>query len=120
MGAALLVMLGGAVGAVLRVAVSLRLPTVGFPRATLLVNAVGSLLLGATSAAAGEAPDAVTPLVALGFCGALTTFSTFAFEVAALFESGARRLAAAYGACSVAVALIACAGGFFAVTLVTG
>ena len=113
----LLVVVGGALGAVLRHLVALQLPTVGFPRATLLVNATGSLLLGATSAAAGADHDALTALVATGFCGALTTFSTFALETARLLESGARRLAAAYVASSVAVALVACASGYAAVTL---
>ena len=110
-----LVLLGGAVGAVLRYAVALRLVTAGFPRATLLVNAAGSLLLGATSAAVGTDHEAASALVATGLCGALTTFSTFALETARLVEQGRRRTAAVYCALSVGVALMACAGGYAAV-----
>jgi CrcB protein len=72
---ALLVALGAAVGAPLRFLVSLWLPG---PRSTLAVNIVGSALLGAL-----VHPSASTAaLVGIGFCGALTTFSTFAVEIA--------------------------------------
>ena len=71
----LLVALGAAVGAPLRYLVSLRLPG---ERATLLVNVVGSAVLGALV----RPSPSVAALVGIGFCGALTTFSTFAVEVA--------------------------------------
>jgi CrcB protein len=72
---ALLVALGASVGAPLRFLVAQAIPG---PRATLLVNVVGSALLGALAQ-----PSASTyALVGVGFCGALTTFSTFAVEAA--------------------------------------
>ena len=70
----LLVLVGGAAGAAARGAVADAVPG---RRATLLVNLVGSLLLGLLASAA-PAPYA---LLGIGFCGALTTFSTFALEV---------------------------------------
>jgi len=81
-----------------------------FPWGTLTVNVVASLLLGVLAGAA----DAVSPALALalgtGFCGALSTYSTFSYETLRLLETRARFLAAA----NVVVALVA---GFGAVAL---
>ena len=78
----LLVILGAAVGAPLRYAtdrvVQSRHDT-GFPWGTFTVNVVGSFVLGVVvGAGLGTAPVA---LVGIGFCGALTTFSTLALEI---------------------------------------
>jgi len=79
---ALLVALGAAVGAPLRYLVNhwIRERLGGTPAAgTLVVNVAGSFVLGAiVGAGVGGAPLA---LVGIGFCGALTTFSTLALEV---------------------------------------
>ena len=89
-----LVALGGAVGAPLRyltdLVVQSRRDTV-FPWGTLTVNVIGSLLLGALAAGTAHAglPDRVLTLVGTGFCGALTTFSTWSFETIRLVEDGA-------------------------------
>jgi CrcB protein len=69
------VALGAAVGAPTRYAVAVLLPG---PRATLAVNVAGSAVLGLL-----VHPSASTyALVGVGFCGALTTYSTFAVEAA--------------------------------------
>ena len=69
-----------------------------FPAATLLVNFSGSLLLALFVAWAGRRVD-LSPnlrlLVATGFFGAYTTFSTFANETVALVQRGAWLAAAA-------------------------
>lgn len=82
------VALGGATGAVARYAISTALARYGgFPWATLLVNALGSLLLGALMEAClhhPRWPPELRLLVGTGFCGALTTFSTFSVETLAL------------------------------------
>ena len=61
------------------------------PWGTLAVNATGSLVIGAFLLWAGErilvAPH-LRLLVAVGFCGSYTTFSSFAFETVHLFEQG--------------------------------
>lgn len=58
---------------------------------TLAVNVLGSLALGALLAA--PVGESVLLLAGTGFCGAFTTFSTFAFETVRLFETGERRRA---------------------------
>lgn len=91
----LVVALGGAAGAVARYAVVLIVATFwrrDFPLATLLINVSGSFVLGffATVAAERTALDPMWRLlVATGFVGAYTTFSTFEYETQRLTESGA-------------------------------
>jgi fluoride exporter len=112
-----LVLLGGAVGAPLRYLTDLlvqsRHDTV-LPWGTLSVNVAGSLVLGATAAAvsAHGAPAWVLTLVGTGFCGALTTFSTFGFETVRLVEDGSWSEALGNVALSVAAGLGACAAGW--------
>ncbi|MFC7141391.1 fluoride efflux transporter CrcB [Halosimplex aquaticum] len=60
---------------------------------TLAVNLLGSFALGAVLAA--PASDSLALAVGTGFCGAFTTFSTFAFETVQLCERGERYRAAA-------------------------
>ncbi|WP_043502173.1 fluoride efflux transporter CrcB [Georgenia sp. SUBG003] len=91
----LLVALGAAVGAPLRYwtdrAVQARHDSV-LPWGTLVVNVAGSFVLGfvAGGAVAGGVSDAVVAAAGTGFCGALTTYSTFGYETARLRESGSR------------------------------
>ncbi|GAA1307606.1 fluoride efflux transporter CrcB [Pseudonocardia xinjiangensis] len=92
---ALLVVLGAAVGAPLRYLTDrvLRLRYgATLPWGTFIVNVVGSALLGLVVGAA--ASPAVTALVGTGFCGALTTYSTFGAETVELAERGRGRYAA--------------------------
>ena len=95
-----LVLIGGAVGAPLRYVTDLavqRWHGGWFPWGTLVVNVCGSLLLGILLGAAASGPSGaadaasagVLALVATGFCGALTTYSTFSFETVRLIEDGA-------------------------------
>ena len=87
----LLVALGGAVGALVRYlvdrAVVARFDPV-LPWGTLTVNVGGSALLGGLAGAA--VPDPVWYLAGAGFCGALTTWSTFGYETVRLATSGGR------------------------------
>lgn len=91
-----------------------------FPWGTFVVNVVGSFLLGAVvgGAAAGGLPQAVVTAVGTGFCGALTTYSTFSFETVRLVESGSSGYAAANAALSLAAGLVAALAGAGAVGLV--
>lgn len=107
------VALGGALGAVARYGVSLlvaRFWTADFPLGTFLINVSGSFILGffATFAAERTALDPLWRLlVATGFVGAYTTFSTFEYETQRLTESGEAALAVANVAASVVAGFIA-------------
>ena len=107
-----LVITGAAVGAPLRYltdrAVQRRHDTV-FPWGTFAVNVFGSLVLGiiAGAVAAGGASPEVQLAVGTGFCGALTTYSTFSYETLRLLEGDARLLAAANVFASIAAGLAA-------------
>ena len=117
----LLVLLGGALGAPARYVVDLMVQSRHdsvLPWGTFVVNAAGSLVLGATAAgvAAAGGPAWVLTLAGTGFCGALTTFSTFSFETVRLAEERALGAAAANVAGSVVVGAAACAAGWSVAT----
>ncbi|MGW2544068.1 fluoride efflux transporter CrcB [Kitasatospora sp. NPDC001574] len=119
----LLVVAGAAVGAPLRYltdrVVQSRHDSV-FPWGTFTVNAAGCLVLGLLTGAvaAGAASSHVRLLVGTGFCGALTTYSTFSYETLRLAEGGAGRYALANVVGSVVVGLAAvCAGAGLASAL---
>lgn len=84
-----------------------------FPWGTFTVNAVGSFVLGAVlgAAAAGGLSPHVVAAVGTGFCGALTTYSTFSYETVRLVEDGALRYALFNALGSLAVGLLAAWAG---------
>jgi CrcB protein len=101
----LLVALGAAIGAPLRYALATTLDEERFPRGTLLVNVVGSFLLGLLVEAG--ATGHWLALLGTGFCGGFTTYSAFAVQTHRL---GPAR-GAAYVALTIGVSLAACALG---------
>jgi CrcB protein len=104
----LLVAIGAAIGAPLRYLtdrlVQARHDSV-FPWGTLIVNVVGSLVLGVVVGL--PANSAVLALAGTGFCGALTTYSTFTYETLRLTQEGARFYALANIVMSVVAGLAA-------------
>ena len=74
------------------------------------MNVLASFLLGALTGASSALSPAVALVLGTGFCGALSTYSTFSYETLRLLETRARFLAVA----NVAVALVA---GFGAAAL---
>jgi CrcB protein len=102
---ALYVVLGAALGAPLRYLAG-HLLDGGVHWGTVLVNVVGSFLLGLFSAMALS--DHATAFLGVGFCGALTTFSAFAVQT---HDAGPLR-GAANVLLTVPPALAACALGF--------
>lgn len=106
---ALLVAAGAAVGAPLRFVVGRWLDG-RLPWGTLLVNVIGSFLLGIFSAMSlsQSLGDHAYALLATGFCGAFTTYSSFAVQV---HDHGARP-GTAYVVLTLVGSLAACAVGF--------
>jgi CrcB protein len=102
----LLVALGAAIGAPLRYltdrAVQAR-HTSTFPWGTFTVNVAGSLLLGYLLGL--PVAPWLAAVLGSGFCGALTTYSTFSFETLRLVRAGERALAMAYAIGSVLAGL---------------
>jgi CrcB protein len=82
---------------------------------TLAVNLLGSFLLGAVLAA--EPGPALVHFFGTGFCGALTTFSSFAVDTVRLAEDGEPGLAAGNAAINLVGALLAVAAGGLAAGL---
>lgn len=103
----LLVGLGGVFGALARHLVGSRFEDGVY--GTLTVNVLGSFVLGALVAAPVDGGLAL--VVGTGFCGAFTTFSSFAFETVRLFETGERRRAAFNATINLVAALLAVALG---------
>ena len=90
---ALLVFLGGGLGSVARYWISLKLNNFenAIPFGTLLANILGSLLIGfifGYSSRTGLLSENQSLLLATGFCGGFTTFSTFAYENHLYIKSG--------------------------------
>ena len=95
------VAVGGALGAMARYGVAIFIAqfwTSQFPLATFLINVSGSFILGFFTTFAVE-KSSIDPLwrllVATGFVGAYTTFSTFEYESQRLVEGGATMFAVA-------------------------
>ena len=111
----LMIAIGAAIGAPARYladrAVQSRHDT-ALPWGTVTVNVVASLVFGFVAGAAGHVSAEVQALVATGFCGALSTFSTFSYETLRLGQEGRRSVAATNVVVSVAAALGAAALGW--------
>lgn len=107
--------LGGAAGSVARVMVAMSLPA-RFPWATLLVNVLGSLLIGWLMARLGPVEGGTAAslrhLLVAGFCGGFTTFSTFSWQSLEQMQKGQWGGAAANVLLSVVLCLVAVWLGF--------
>ena len=113
----LFVALGGAAGSLLRYAAGQALGPArpgAFPWHTFAVNVAGSLLLGIIVALVPrDDPHHLRALLAVGFCGGLTTFSTFGYETVSLLQARALGTALAYAGGSLALTLLAVALGLW-------
>ena len=114
----LFVGLGGAVGAMLRYAISLIPYKGGFPLLTFATNILGALLIGFIVGYASKrnVNDSLMLFLKTGLCGGFTTFSTFSLEAYNLFVSGSKILAVCYAVLSAVCCII---GVWLGITLST-
>ena len=117
----LLVALGAAVGAPLRFLtdrVLAHLTGHDLPWGTFAVNVAGSGL--AVFLAVAVTDSGLTALLVVGFCGALTTFSTLSYETLVLVETGRWRHALANIAANLGCGLAAGMAGYGLAQLLSG
>jgi CrcB protein len=118
-----LVFVGGMIGAPLRYltdrAVQSRHDTL-FPWGTYSVNVLGCLILGGLTGAGLALPTSMITFLGTGFCGALTTYSTFSYETLRLAEDKAYFYAAMNVIISVITGLGAALLGYTAVQALVG
>ena len=113
---------GGVLGTLARYRIGIWVPGwagTGFPWGTLLVNLVGSFVLGFATRSASVLPVSpeVRGFVTIGFCGAFTTFCTFTFETVGLLQQGEWGRGAVYALGSLALGLAAMLAGLSAASL---
>ena len=107
---------GGFVGAVCRYLIGMIPLKEGcaFPIKTLMINIVGSFMIGIVVALASET-DFLNPRAVLflkvGICGGFTTFSFFTLESADLIKSGKMQLAVIYTILSIILGVLAVFAG---------
>src|SRR5690606_799686 len=115
----LLVFLGGGFGSVLRYIIGKYLNTEnGIPVGTFVANILGSLLIGIILGLAAKNntfSQNQTLLLATGFCGGFTTFSTFAYENHMFLKSGDFASFAIYTIASFVVGFLAVFFGMYLV-----
>lgn len=114
----LLIFIGGGAGSVLRYLVGklLNNSQTGIPYGTFVANILGSLLIGLILgfAAKNEAlTQNHTLLLATGFCGGFTTFSSFAYENHVFLKAGDFTTFAVYTIASFIIGFLAVFGGIF-------
>jgi CrcB protein len=116
----LLVFVGGGFGSVLRFIIGKYLNNTenGIPYGTFAANIIGSLLIGIILGLAAK-NDTLTSnqtlLLATGFCGGFTTFSTFAYENHIFLKSGDFTSFAIYTIASFIVGFLAVFFGMYLV-----
>ena len=107
----LVVGVGGFIGTALRFGVNQIPFASAFPFATLLVNIIGSFVIGFVSEFIKEEflpyPNAVL-FIQTGLCGGFTTFSAFSLETTKLLKDAHYLQAGAYVLLSVALCLVGC------------
>ncbi len=115
---------GGAIGAVLRYFVSMRATDwlgISFPYGTLIVNILGSFIMGAfIGYLAKTLPHSMElrAFVAIGILGGFTTFSAFSLDAVSLIENGHLGQGAIYIISSVLVSILALFAGLYLVRAV--
>ncbi len=108
------VAIGGALGSMARFGLGIAVVQIAgarFPWGTLLINVLGSFIIGWFDVLTGEfgrwaVPPDARAFVLVGICGGFTTFSSFSLQTMQLLEGGELLLAGAYIAGSVILCLV--------------
>ncbi len=85
-----------------------------FPYGTLLINVLGSLLIGVVQQVALSTlliPETLRLVLAVGVMGGFTTYSSFSYETIRLLEAGSWLAASVYVALTTALCLACCVAG---------
>ena len=112
---------GGALGSVARYLFGIgvgKVLGITFPWGTLLINIIGSFVIGALAEAFALRWDAsleTRAFLIVGICGGFTTFSSFSLDFALLMGRGATAPAVVYVTASVALSIAAVYAGLHAV-----
>lgn len=116
----LLIFIGGGIGSVCRYLigkwVSSLSPIQGFPLGTFAANIIGCLAIGLVLgwlAKNTQTDKAWSLLLATGFCGGFTTFSSFSYENIILLQKGETITALTYIGLSLLLGFAACGLGFY-------
>jgi CrcB protein len=115
---------GGALGSMARYATGVyvgRWLGMAFPWGTLLINIIGSLLIGVFAEAFAlrwDASQSTRVFLVVGICGGYTTFSTFSLDVVTLINRGEALAAGAYIVASVVLGVLALYAGLYAMRLI--
>ncbi len=110
----LLVGAGGAIGSMLRYAVSVIIGTRIFPLATLTVNVAGSLLIGILLGLSMKSniTEHGWKFLAVGICGGFTTFSAFSLEGFKLLQQQRYSIFLLYTGISIVAGIFATYAGY--------
>ncbi len=110
-----LIGLGGAIGSMVRYAGYLLITNKNFPVATLVVNIIGSFIIGVILAYCAKNQIFSTHwklFLTTGICGGFTTFSAFSAENISLLQNGKIFVAAVYIVLSLVLSIAAAWLGF--------
>ncbi len=119
------VAIGGSLGSVARYLVAVgagRLVGTAFPWGTLVINIVGSFLIGVFAesfALSWNVSQTLRVFLIVGICGGFTTFSTFSLDTIVLMQRGELVPAGAYIVASVVLSIMALFGGLLLVRALT-
>jgi fluoride exporter len=116
---ALWVAIGAAVGAPARYLTDRAIQArheAAFPWGTFTVNLIACCVLGVVTGLAGEVSAGAAAVLGTGFCGALSTYSTFGFETMRLAQTRRPRLALGYVGASIVAGLTLAALGWWVAT----
>ena len=124
-GSALGVFIGAGLGALLRLALNVRLNAVSstYVVGTLAANLVGGYLIGLIAGLMlykAVLPESLRPLLITGFLGGLTTFSAFSLELAGQLNTGRTGLAVLVMAAHVGGSVVLTLAGLYSARLIAG